>query len=159
MSRIIASITLLLSIIILGLSTPSLVSPASALQGNNLVYLPVVFGAVLDINGTWSGTLSQADTTFPFEMSLNQTGTSVAGTSTIRNNTAYATMSLTGTISGNTFQFQEVKIINTSGPPFPGGRWCIKSGTLTYTVVGSPLLRGPWSEPSCNSGQIVLQKQ
>jgi hypothetical protein len=67
-------------------------------------------------------------------------------------------MPLRGRVVNGALLFKEIRITDQN-PPL-GSRWCIKGGRLRISVSnGRVFLRGPWSDPGCNSGQIRLQKQ
>ena len=97
------------------------------------------------VTGLWQGTLTQPalNTTYNFDMDLVQTQTSVTGTSFIQvQNTHYVgEATLTGSVSGNIFTFQEhVFIINL---PRPGYYWLTLSGSLTVSADGDSMA-GTW---------------
>lgn len=129
-------------------------------QNDNFVYLPLVMTSPLIVAGKWSGSLFQSSTTFAFELSLSQANNDLTGTSTIRVNGQYATMSLTGKVTDNKVILRELQITDTSGPPQPGSTWCIKSAELTYTNNNGVIqLEGPWNAPGCTPGSVQLSKQ
>jgi hypothetical protein len=112
--------------------------------------------------GTWTGLLTQPDKTWNYEMNLRRVGKSrFTGTSTVADPidpSIFGVMSLTGRIVYGALLFRETQI--TDQNPSPGTRWCIKGGRLQISVSNNGVfLRGPWSDPTCNSGQIELQKR
>jgi hypothetical protein len=111
-----------------------------------------------NIGGDWQGTLTQPSfaTTYGYTMDLVQTQGSVQGTSEITEDSGqyYGVMSLTGTVSGSTFTFQE-NAITQQAPP-PGFVWLLKSGTLSVSTATNPsTMTGTW-ESGGASGDIDL---
>jgi hypothetical protein len=112
--------------------------------------------------GRWAGLLTQPGLTWNFEMSLRRAGaTRIVGTSVITSlsdPSVFGVMSLRGRVVNGALLFKET-VITDQNPP-PGSRWCIKGGRLKLsTANGRTFLRGPWSDPTCNAGQIRLQKR
>jgi len=115
-----------------------------------------------NISGTWQGVLYQGDGTpvnyFRFSMTLNQNGDNINGTSEIirsNNQNQFAIITLTGSLSDTTFQFQEITIIDeqTDGT----FSWCIKNGDLEYDS-SQQKLEGNWQAPGCNPGTIEIYR-
>ncbi len=112
--------------------------------------------------GNWAGFLTQPGRTWDYEMSLRRIGTSrFTGTSVItdlNNPSVFGVMSLRGRVVNGALLFKEIRITDQNPPP--GSRWCIKGGRLQISVSnGRVFLRGPWSDPGCNSGQIRLKRK
>jgi hypothetical protein len=108
-----------------------------------------------NIAGLWRGTLTQPGTSFPFQLTIVQEGTTLRGTSRITNDGSFGVMSFTGTINEQTINIEETEIIEEISPP--RSRWCIKSLTLTLDSSGS-VLEGDWNDPGCNSGTVRLER-
>lgn len=111
--------------------------------------------------GRWAGVLTQPGRTWNFEMNLKRTGSvRFVGTSVITDlgdSSIFGVMSLRGRVVNGALLFKET-LITDQNPP-PGSRWCIKGGRLQIaTVNGRTFLRGPWSDPTCNAGQIRLKR-
>ncbi|MGA7730143.1 MAG: hypothetical protein WCD37_02600, partial [Chloroflexia bacterium] len=96
-----------------------------------------------------------------YEMELSQTGSIIAGTSTITEigeEQYYGTMKLRGLVNGTTFSFVEYEI--TFQERRGGGYWCEKSGTLEYRQEnGQEILEGSWEDPGCSLGTARLVRQ
>jgi len=113
--------------------------------------------------GNWTGIITGIGTpSYSYEMNLRRRGSSVfVGTSVItdlNNSSIFGVMPLRGRVVNGALLFKEIRITDQN-PPL-GSRWCIKGGRLRISVSnGRVFLRGPWSDPGCNSGQIRLQKQ
>ena len=105
-----------------------------------------------NITGLWEGTLTQPNggiqTTYDFVMNLvqNQNDNSVQGVSRIEltNPASFGVMTLTGTMSGNTFTFQEQTIAYQNLTS--GYAWLIKSGSLEESTDATSMA-GTWSAP------------
>lgn len=112
--------------------------------------------------GNWAGVLTQPSITWAYEMNLRRIGASrFTGTSVIsalNNPSIFGVMPLRGRVVNGALLFKETRITDQNPPP--GLRWCIKGGRLRISGSNGRLfLRGSWSDPGCNSGQIGLQKQ
>jgi Bacterial Ig-like domain (group 3) len=111
-----------------------------------------------NVTGVWQGTLTQPSNstynTYNFDMDLVQTQTSVTGTDVIQiPGTAYiGELTLTGTVSGSTFTFQEQTFLIDD--PHPGYYWLTKSGSLTVAANGDSMA-GTWDS---DSGDITLSQ-
>ena len=109
-----------------------------------------------NVTGLWQGTLTQpaSNATYNFDMDLVQTQTSVIGTDVIQiPGTAYiGELTLTGSVSGNTFTFQEQTFLIND--PEPGYYWLTKSGSLTESANGDSMA-GTWDS---DSGDINLSQ-
>jgi hypothetical protein len=113
--------------------------------------------------GNWAGIITGIGTpSYSYEMNLRRIGASrFTGTSVIsdlNNPSIFGVMPLRGRVVNGALLFKETRITDQN-PPL-GLRWCIKGGRLRISGFnGRPFLRGFWSDPGCNSGQIELQKQ
>jgi hypothetical protein len=101
------------------------------------------------VTGQWQGTLTQTlggtNYVYNFNMDLMQNQASVTGTDYIQRQDelqAFAEMSLSGSVSGSTFTFQESAII-VQVPP-PGFSWLLKSGSEQLSSDGNSMV-GTWS--------------
>ncbi|MDR5748830.1 hypothetical protein QCE73_37250 [Caballeronia sp. LZ029] len=125
--------------------------------------LPCSNGPV--IAGDWTGSLTQPNgpiaDVLQFSMSFQVNGNSVTGSSHIVSGSAFATMSLTGTLTSDRLQFAETGITSQIAPP-NGVVWCLKTGILVLSQAGaSPTLSGSWiaiSPPGCLPGSINLTR-
>jgi len=111
-----------------------------------------------NVDGRWSGTLSQPGTDFDFELDLSQCGTRVSGTSNTQSGEYYVKMQLQGTVNGMMFSFSE------ESPPLEsnaaqGTYWCIKSVQLDWLPACPERLEGTWQQLGCNSGTVSLIRQ
>lgn len=128
----------------------------------SLVFLIIVHPIFCqDISGYWQGVLFQEDgipvSYFPFSLTLTQTDNTIEGNSKIvssDDDTFFGVISLGGNFDGNTFEFQEIQIIEeVTGDFF----WCIKDGDLIYDD-NLQQLKGPWKSPGCSPGTIELYR-
>ena len=117
------------------------------------------------LDGFWTGYLTQEEggyrPKYTFEMTLEQSGTTIRGVSFSRIDTLYAEMKIQGTISGNTLQFHETGLSRFS--PLKNMSWCLKSGQLLLSQKGKNwVLEGSWQgkseEGACVPGKIYLDK-
>jgi hypothetical protein len=114
------------------------------------------------VTGQWGGTLTQfiigQTFVYNFKMDLVQNNQgSVTGTDYIQRQDqpqAYAEMSLTGSITGSTFTFQETAILQQVPPP--GAFWLIKSGSELLSSDGNSMT-GSWS-PGGQPGSVNLSR-
>lgn len=113
--------------------------------------------------GNWTGIVTGVGTpSYAYRINLRRSGKSTfVGTSEITSLTdpsIFGVMSLGGRVVNGALLFKETRITNQN-PPL-GSRWCFKGGRLRISASnGRTFLRGPWSDPGCNSGQIRLRKQ
>lgn len=116
-------------------------------------------------DGFWTGYLTQEEggyrPKYKFEMTLNQSGTTVRGVSFSRIDTLYAEMKIQGTANGHTLQFHETGLSRFS--PLKNLSWCLKSGQLQLSQKGKNwVLEGNWQgkseEGACVPGKIYLVK-
>ena len=135
---------------------------ASDGKGGSTAKEVIVNVGTLNISGHWKGTLTQPNgpvvPVFDFEMNLTQKNSDIFGESLISvpGQPYYGKIALQGKVSGNTFTFQELQIIEQNPPP--GKRWCIKSGTLDFDPSNESLT-GTWTAPGCLPGEIKLNRQ
>jgi hypothetical protein len=116
------------------------------------------------VSGTWNGTLLQPNGPvykhFTYSMALQQSGSTVTGSariSLVDQPQYYGQFSVSGTVTGATFAFNELQITAQVTPP-SGSYWCIKQGTLTLSSDGKTL-SGDWTSPSgCAPGTISLTR-
>lgn len=117
------------------------------------------------LTGFWTGYLTQEEggyrPRYRFEMTLEQSGSTVTGISFSRIDTIFAEMKVKGTISGNTLQFSETGLSRFS--PLKNMSWCLKSGQLQLSQKGKHwVLEGSWhgksAEGACVPGKIYLVK-
>lgn len=131
---------------------------------NVSVLLPSTNGpcSTLSIAGRWIGSVTQPGGPFgdydTYEMDLTVIGSAVTGTSHIGNSGGYtATMTLSGSISGDSFSFTETSITSAVTPP--NAFWCLKSSTLNIVQYGNEqFMDGNWTAPNCLPGEIKLSK-
>jgi|GEM_PF-3252352 len=111
--------------------------------------------------GRWAGIITQPGITWRYEMRLRRTqGSRFRGVSVISvpgNPGIFGVMTLQGSVVNRSFLFKEVRITDQN-PPL-GFRWCLKGGRLRFSSAnGNAFLRGPWSDPGCNAGQVRIRK-
>ncbi|NDJ77989.1 MAG: hypothetical protein GYB65_17195 [Chloroflexi bacterium] len=118
--------------------------------------------ATIDLSGEWAGSMYQPNgphAYYWYNMILEQTGTAVIGVSQVAVTEGYAyygVMELTGYVQGNTFYFEETRILIEEPPPTI--RWCLKSGEMEIIDYdGKVVLEGPWTAPDCLSGTIYIE--
>lgn len=115
----------------------------------------------MSFTGTWTGVLYQAAgglrPSYQFVMELRQDGPSISGYSTIAisDTGEFGILSLSGTASAQTIQFQDMSVFSQK---LHVGYWCIKAGTLVYNP-DTQSLSGSWTAPGCPSGTISLRKK
>lgn len=127
-------------------------------EQQNLVFLPLITRAPTSAAGTWHGVLTQPGRIFDFTLVLDQEDTRLHGTATIQFEGTYATMSIDGTIFGETIVLDEAAITDTNGVPPGAGRWCMKTLTLSPGPTGyGNVLQGSWKQDGCNAGKVYLQ--
>src|ERR1700733_2184668 len=130
---------------------------------NNRYFLLVAFllaattGAAqssFNASGSWTGPRTQTDEIVPANLKIqlvqNAAGL-VVGTVLIfdaNDPSYYALMSATGTVSGNSFIFQETTFLIDIDPP--GAVWCMRKGTLTFSSDGNTL-SGTLSSAQCGN--------
>ena len=120
------------------------------------IYLPLVRTPAPDLSGQWLGYLIQPGKSFAFSLDLQQSGSSIQGSSQAETDDFYAVWSLEGSIDGAQLSLTELDILEAEEPP--GWRWCIKDMQLQFAVdMGVPTLTGTWAESGCNAGELYLQ--
>lgn len=117
---------------------------------------------VIDVGGTWKGTLSQStgplgDVGYRLSFEISQIDSKILGSSRIeiKDTPYYATMTLSGHVSGDTVHFAEGGI--TEEKNRPGASWCVKQGTLVFSTHPDSL-RGSYHAPQCEGGSIWLHR-
>jgi len=121
----------------------------------------VTTGAAANLTGSWSGTNienydDQAGTTWNEEFTLQQDANgNIAGTRrtvSLQNPSYWALLSITGSVSGNTFTFQDVSVLSQN---FPTGSPCLTSVSTTISSDGSSF-SGPWTSSmfGCGGGTM-----
>jgi hypothetical protein len=116
------------------------------------------------VNGKWDGTLSQPNgpvyLNFVYSMDLKESGSTVTGSariSLVGQPQYYGQFSVSGTLTGEAFDFKELQI-TAQVPPPSGSSWCLKQGTLTLATNGKTL-SGSWSSTGgCAPGTISLTR-
>ena len=132
------------------------------------IFITILFPQLLNaqsISGAWTGVLYQETgatrSEYYFNMNLKQTGNKIEGNSYIRyfdKSDIFASMDITGTVTGNIFKFKENKIINQREDL--NMRWCIKYGELKYSETKDKIiLQGKWNAPGCVPGQIYFERK
>jgi hypothetical protein len=111
--------------------------------------------------GNWAGIVNDSARTFNYEMSLRRAGGKrFVGTSVItllNDPSIFGVMTLRGSVINGSLLFKETQITDQNIPP--NLRWCYKGGRLKLSSSSSgTFLRGSWSDPGCNSGEVRLQK-
>jgi hypothetical protein len=111
--------------------------------------------------GNWAGILTQPGRTFNYEMNLRRAGGKrFVGTSVITfldDPSIFGVMTLRGSVVNGSLLFKETQITDQNLPP--NARWCYKGGRLKLSNSSNgTVLRGSWSDPGCNSGEVRLQK-
>jgi hypothetical protein len=107
---------------------------------------------VVNIAGTWAGSLAGTSGPLSYVLDLAQNGTMVDGTAQGSRTEGNVTFALTGNISGKKFAFRQTKIVNRSPV---GSEWCLIAGTLQYSTAGNvEYLKGNWAtkgntDPNC----------
>jgi hypothetical protein len=122
-----------------------------------------------DVSGDWVGTIEYdlpgGSIYFLFGLSLWQNGDQVTGTSTISAPAPgfeTAVMSLQGTVTGDTFTFQELQLLDTNAPfGYQNSGWCLEQSTLSFARddsawSGMSGLSGILATPGCLSGIVNL---
>lgn len=113
-----------------------------------------------DLNGTWSGTLTQGPggcaSQYQYSLTIRQSGTMAEGESTIQSDSYYGFMKFSGTVTGEILTFTETMILENHPPS--GCRWYLKTVTLLRGKGATPQsLDGIWgAEGSKNLGGVFL---
>jgi outer membrane protein OmpA-like peptidoglycan-associated protein len=136
------------------------------------ILLSIFSLAQSDIVGSWTGTLYQNPTDktpfteYKFSMNLKEKEGEVAGVSTLITGPNFGIIDLTGQFLNETFTFEEYYVEKEKHTT--NFNWCLKSGTLKLTRVGTQLkLEGKWTghvmngktRTECGPGRIVLIKE
>ncbi len=122
-----------------------------------------------DISGDWQGIMYQPNNrmkyyTYGFSTHINQQNSKISGTNRIwflSDASIYGVIEFTGEFNNNKLKFTESEIIkqDKKGGTFV---WCIKTGTLNYSVVDdTAILSGDWvaiSPKTCVPGKITLKR-
>jgi hypothetical protein len=112
-----------------------------------------------DVSGAWHGSVEQPngpEQHYRYEMSLQQTGTQVTGTSRVESvvdNRYYAVYSLVGVVSGQTLHFTEVRI--TEQVYHSDWWWCMKDGQL---AIEGNRMAGPYRAGTCEPGTLTVTR-
>jgi hypothetical protein len=111
---------------------------------------------VPDIAGSWIGELDQAGYTYMYNLTIEQSGSNIWGTSSIQKIREPAgIMELTGTVKNGIFQFQEKRTIANPTNHF----WALKSVSLRFEGNAPVAMSGTWGEGiSSGGGTISLTK-
>ena len=127
-----------------------------------------VFGSQAQPNyaGLWTGYITQESNNalannYYFSLSLELSGNQVIGFSEIRmwdDAAISATMELSGVVSANNVEIQELKI--TKQEIYTFAYWCLKLLKMEYSIKdGKEMLMGHWESELCNGpGKIHLER-
>jgi hypothetical protein len=119
-----------------------------------------------DLSGKWVGVLTQQEGGFRqkyyCELSIQQKGNKITGTTYVSVEKIHAEMAFTGEINGKTITFKEHRIIQYT--KLEDMAWCLKWGNLSLRKEGKTwLLEGMWDGQSvygrCIPGKVYLQKE
>jgi hypothetical protein len=130
-----------------------------------LLFLPMVLPAQLLLDGQWTGTITKdlypGAEVFEFTLILKRNDSGIEGQSIVKSGHLFATMEITGAISGDVVYFKETNIVDSQQPE--SMEWCLKNAHLFLTFKeGVPYLEGMWegytSFKTCSPGKISLHR-
>lgn len=109
-----------------------------------------------NLTGIWTGVLTQAEQSFPFELEFIKTSpNSYNCISTIKNGNDYGIFRTEGEFIGTSLLFNEIKLIDNKNL---NNNWCFKNGRLRYSTNSKKeVLSGNW-KGNCVPGTIRLTK-
>lgn len=121
--------------------------------------------AQIVLEGQWTGTITKdlypGAEVFEFTLILKRKGAVIEGQSIVKSGRLFATMTITGAISGDVVYFKETNIVDSQQPETM--EWCLKNAHLFLTFKkGIPYLEGMWegytSFKTCSPGKISLHR-
>ena len=129
------------------------------------LFVQLSLSAQIVLEGQWSGTITKdlypGSEIFDFDLIIKRNGAQIEGQSIVRSGNLFATMEITGTISGDVVYFKETKITDSKEPDTM--EWCLKNAHLYLKFKeGIPYLEGMWegytSFKTCSPGKISLSR-